>query len=151
MDWFPEEEYRLRWDRARGLMAEEGLDALLITSDPNYRYFTGHRPFCPWATLTRANIALIPLSDEPVILAHLFHLEDVKASSPVKDVRPYSDLATPPLDELMDALSSRKLLDKTIGAELGREQRLGVPFSDFIELQRRAHEALFRDGRGLVR
>ncbi len=146
MEWFPEEEYFSRWERVRGLMAEEGLDALLITSDPNYRYFTGHRPFCPWATLTRANIVLIPLSDEPVILAHLFHLEDVKASSPVKDIRPYSDLTSSPLDQLMDALSSRRLLDKTIGAELGREQRLGIPFSDLIELQRRAPKALFRDG-----
>lgn len=39
---FPRAEYEGRWRRAREAMASAGLDALLVTSEANYRYLSGH-------------------------------------------------------------------------------------------------------------
>ena len=45
---FPENEYQERVERAKCLMNEANLDALMVTGDSlysaNYRYFSGHLP-----------------------------------------------------------------------------------------------------------
>jgi Xaa-Pro aminopeptidase len=44
---FDEGEYRRRLDKVRGLMAERGLDALLVTEVPNVCYLSGYDTFVP--------------------------------------------------------------------------------------------------------
>src|SRR4029077_8618682 len=44
---FPEAEYRLRIDKVRSLIAERGLDALLVTEVPNVCYLSGYDTFVP--------------------------------------------------------------------------------------------------------
>lgn len=66
---FPEAEFRERTMRAQALMAEAGLTALLLTTEPEVRYYTGfltrfwESPTRPWFVVVPANgdpIAVIP-------------------------------------------------------------------------------------------
>ncbi|MEC8815108.1 MAG: aminopeptidase P family N-terminal domain-containing protein, partial [Actinomycetota bacterium] len=42
---FPVEEYEARAERAQRMLADSGLDALLVCTEPEVRYFTGfHTP-----------------------------------------------------------------------------------------------------------
>ena len=50
---FDESEYRRRLDRVRALMAERGLDALLVTEVPNVCYLSGYDTF-PFADFINA-------------------------------------------------------------------------------------------------
>ena len=51
---FPEQEFETRTSRAQALMAKQGIDALLLTTEPDVRYFTGfltrfwESPARPW-------------------------------------------------------------------------------------------------------
>ena len=38
---FPREEFETRWARAQDLMEKENLDAIFVTENTNYRYFSG--------------------------------------------------------------------------------------------------------------
>jgi len=83
---FPPEEYQVRYERARQLMAQEGLDALLVTDVINYRYFTGHTP----RTGNRPAFFILPLEGEPVLLASSdLGTRDALQMSHVSQVIPY--------------------------------------------------------------
>lgn len=60
-----------RWQRignARKLMAEEGVDALIIGAGTSLRYFTGIR----WGMIERLVALILPLQGEPVIICPAF-------------------------------------------------------------------------------
>ena len=66
---FPATEYQERVGRAQVMMAQSGLDALLLTTEPELRYFTGfltrfwESPARPWFLIVPARgnpIAVIP-------------------------------------------------------------------------------------------
>ena len=66
---FPIEEFEVRTHRAQTLMAKQGIDALLLTTEPDVRYFTGfltrfwESPARPWFIVVPATgkpIAVIP-------------------------------------------------------------------------------------------
>ena len=60
-----------RWQRignARKLMAEEGVDALIIGAGTSLRYFTGIR----WGMIERLVALVLPLQGEPVIICPAF-------------------------------------------------------------------------------
>ena len=62
---FAPAEYRDRTARAQALMARAGMDALFITTEAEFRYFTGFRtPF--WQSPTRAWFLVIPARGDPV-------------------------------------------------------------------------------------
>ena len=61
-------EYRARLDRARGLTAALGADALLVPAGPSLRYFTG----VPWGATERLVALLLPVSGEPIIVCPRF-------------------------------------------------------------------------------
>ena len=57
---FPRAEYQRRLDGLRALMAERGMDAALVTTEANHRYFTGHVTH-RWSHHYVAIFALLPL------------------------------------------------------------------------------------------
>ncbi len=73
---FPEGEYRQRVDRARALMAEANLDAVLVTGDyttaPNYRYFSGHVPRDYQSNSARPHLCLLNRQGDAAICVHFF-------------------------------------------------------------------------------
>ena len=56
---FPESEYRARTQRAQTLMAEQGLSALLVMTEPEVRYFTGYLTRF-WESPTRPWFLVVP-------------------------------------------------------------------------------------------
>lgn len=146
---FPIEEYAARWAAARAGMAEAGLNALLITSETNYRYLSGHvTPF--WVSKSRPMLLLLPLRGDPVLIAAASQGPTVMATSPVRDVRLYEGFVGPAVDLLEAAINEHGLASGRVGAELGEEQRLGLPYADFADLQDRLPGMVFIDAAALL-
>ena len=61
---FPTAEYEARIAAARALMEVQQLDAMLITSEANFRYFTGDTAPAPFQ-ITRPKFFVLPLKGEP--------------------------------------------------------------------------------------
>lgn len=62
---FPEAEFRARTRRAQTLMAEAGLAALLLTTEPEVRYYTGFLTRF-WESPTRPWFVVVPVSGDPI-------------------------------------------------------------------------------------
>ncbi len=60
-------EFEARRSRLLKLASEKGLDAVLINSDSNHRYLTGHWSG-RWTSRTRPIFLLLPVSGSPVVL-----------------------------------------------------------------------------------
>ena len=146
---FEPAEYAARWQRARTGLAARGLDALFITSEANYRYLSGHvTPF--WVSKTRPLFFLLPLHSQPVVFVTASQVPAVRATSPVADVRAWEGFVAPGLDLVVQTLRELGLARGRIGAELGEEQRLGLPYADFLALQQRLPGAAFVDAAPLL-
>jgi Xaa-Pro aminopeptidase len=142
-------EYEARWAAARAAMAEAGIDALFISSECNYRYLSGHvTPF--WVSKSRPMFFLLPLSAAPILFVTNSQIPTVRATSPVADVRAWEGFVGPGIDLLEGALTELGLTAGRIGAELGEEQRLGLPYADFVDLQDRLPRSAFVDAAELL-
>lgn len=78
---FPRSEYEDRWRRARAAMGAS-LDALLVTSEANYRYLSGHHTGF-WLSKSRPMMLLLPREAEPVLLLTTNQVAQAEAMSPV--------------------------------------------------------------------
>jgi Xaa-Pro aminopeptidase len=146
---FETAEYEGRWARARAAMAENAIDALLITSECNYRYLSGHvTPF--WVSKSRPMFLLLPLHAEPILFVTNSQVPTAQATSPVAEVRAWEGFVGPGIDLLEGALNELGLATGRIGAELGEEQRLGLPYADFVDLQDRLPRSAFVDAADLL-
>ena len=148
--WFPIEEYEARVQRARELMAKKGIDILFLTGDRNYLYFTGHRPLTPEGWAARPNYFVLPLEGDANLIVHLFLEGDVRSSSWVENLSTYSSLLEAPIKELAAIFRHYKTKRKRIGAELGQEQRIGMPIRDFLGLREELREFEFVDAAPLL-
>jgi Xaa-Pro dipeptidase len=142
--YFPFEEYKNRWDRARKLMDERDIDALLITSKPNYTYMSGHRTGM-WAVgQTRVYAMLLPKEGEATLIPHIVELYDIPRTSWIKNIKTWEKFPFK-AEYIKEAIDDLGLSSGSIGCELGYEQRLAMPYSDFMSLQRQLPEAKFVD------
>ena len=135
-------EYPSRIERARTLMGEQGLDSLLLFTGPNLMYFTGmpcsrsgSRPF----------VYLLPRLGTPVLVVHDGRKEEAHRFTDVSDVRTYAPLSHLPLEIVLGAIDDRQLSAGHIGAELGGEMVLDLPFAEFTTLQDALPNACFVD------
>lgn len=82
---FFKEEFDLRYSKARKLMEKKSLDALLVTTSSNYRYFSGigydHGP--------RRSAIIIPIEGDPVLLVNSVHKHDAEVQTHIDDIRWY--------------------------------------------------------------
>ena len=58
-------EFHMRLNQTHQMMSEKKLDALLITSPHNFRYFTGFDSYF-WESPTRPWFLIIPANKEPI-------------------------------------------------------------------------------------
>lgn len=129
---FPQEEYtEYRWKRARQLMKENDLDAFMITDHANYNWFLGYDPR---PHKMRPNILILPKVGEPAVFIYLRNVGRVLKSTWVTDIQGYID-APFIVEEFADFLVKKGLSEARIGCELGTDQRLGMPFLDFMKLK----------------
>jgi Xaa-Pro dipeptidase len=143
---FERREYEARLARAQAAMSEDELDALVVTTAPNVRYFTGfdtqfwESPTRPWFVVVPrqgAIVAVIPEIGEPGM-----------AGTWVDDVRTWP--APRPDDDgvslLQDTLLSVPRRFGRIGWEMGRESVVRMPIRDFDDLRGRIGNLVFADG-----
>jgi Xaa-Pro aminopeptidase len=62
---FPQAEFRARTERAQTLMADSGLDAMLLTTEADIRYFTGFLTQF-WQSPKRPWFVVVPVEGKPI-------------------------------------------------------------------------------------
>jgi Xaa-Pro aminopeptidase len=134
---FPDAEFAARTARAQRLMGEHRLDALVVCTPPNVRYFTGYdsqfweSPTRPWFVVVPAEgppVAVVPEIGAPAFAATwLERVESWPAPQPADD-------GTSLLAGVLQALPRRR---GRVGFELGREQAMRMPVAQFLELRER--------------
>ena len=152
---FPESEFRARAARAQAMMAERGLDALLVCTEPEVRYLTGfHTPF--WQSPTRPWFVILPAEGRPVAVIPGIGASAM-ATTWVTDIRTWP--APRPTDDglalLVDTLAELTGgVDSTptrIGLPMGHETHVRMPLADLDLLRDRIVPANFVDATDVVR
>jgi Xaa-Pro dipeptidase len=142
---FPREEYQRRLDGLRALMAERGMDAVLVTTEANHRYFTGHVTH-RWSHHYVAIFALLPLEGEPVLIVQPNEAYMCEADSWIETIRTFpAEHELQGVAALADAVSEAGLAEALIGTELGGMVPLRMPHGDFVELRQRLPRVDFVD------
>ena len=140
-------EFETRVQRACAEMTAARLDGLLITSEANFRYFTGFDSQT-WISPTRPRYFVLPRCGVPVAVVPASHLSGMLATSWVSEIRTWQ--APDPSDDGMSLLASAlrecRGSHGAIGAEIGPESRLGMPVADFLRLQQMLQPTVIRDG-----
>lgn len=149
---FDETELRGRAERARALMDEQGLDALLVTGDfsagLNYYYFSGHQPRDYQLNYSRPHCMVLPREGEPFLYVYNVNEANARDLSWVKEVVAYN----PPFDGagLAAELKRRGLERARIGAELGTDQRVAMSAAAYADLVAGLPGAAFVDAGDLL-
>lgn len=145
--YFSREEYERRVRRACELMGRDGLDALMATGDfsaaMNYFYLSGHLPRDYQSNFSRPHVVILTRKGRATLVVYGVNEENARESSWVTDVRSYA----PPFssDVLKDTLMDLGLSQARIGAELGVDQRLWLPYAEFRRLEASLPQADFVD------
>ena len=141
---FSRAEMERRYARARELMGERKIDALLITGEHNFQYFAGtSASIGPGESFTRPSIFILPMEREPIIVTQ--GKERIVLGCYVKDIRGYFNVLDFPLDVVADALRETGLKNGRVGAELGQEQRMGIPVGAYLDLTAALSDVEFVD------
>lgn len=114
---FPEDEYRSRVAKAQSLMARAGLDALLLSTEPDVRYFSGFLTRF-WESPTRPWFLVLPQSGAPIAVIPKIGAA-LMAKTWIDDIRSWR------APDLVD--DGVSLLAETLSETLGEAGRVGVP------------------------
>jgi len=130
-------EFEARTEKLQAHMAEQQIDAVFLTTEPEFRYFSGFKSQF-WESPTRPWFLVIPSSGKPIAVVpeigaaglHQTWIEDVRSwPSP----RPEDD----GISLLADTLAACATRHGRIGAMLGAETHLRMPAANFAVLQAR--------------
>jgi Xaa-Pro aminopeptidase len=152
---FPVSEYEQRVERARRLMEESGIDALLLTSKENVIYFSGIQTI-GWDSKHRPLIVIVPRdSSRPVHMVLAESLYQVaRESSWVDELSPWGewmDGATKdPISGAHQVLKDLDLAAASVALEIGYGQRVGMSLEDYFKLVGGLPEASIVDGSELI-
>jgi len=152
---FPEWEFMARAARAQAMMAERGLDALLVCTEPEVRYLTGfHTPF--WQSPTRPWFVILPAEGRPVAVIPGIGASAM-ATTWVTDIRtwpaprPADDGLALLVDTLAELTGGVDGTSTRIGLPMGHETHVRMPLADLDQLRIRIAPAGFVDATDIVR
>lgn len=149
---FSPQEFELRVSRARKLMEQEKLDAIIVTGDfsagMNYYYLSGHLPRDYQSNFSRPHIMVLKQDGQASLLVYNVNQENAADTSWVTDIRIYG----PPFGykALEELLTDLGLKNGTIGMELGFDQRLWFPVLEFLNLRDSMSGASFVDAANIL-
>ncbi len=130
---FKESEYQSRTEKVQKIMFEKKLDAILLCTEPEVRYFTGFRSLF-WQSLTRPWFVVIPKNGKPIAIIPEIG-RDLMARTWIDHIITWPSPRRE--DEGISLLVSVLKEAKTIGLLMGEEASLRMPLSDFEELKSR--------------
>ena len=150
MRGFPAAELQRRTARAQTLMRDHGLAALLLTTEPEVRYFTGYLTRF-WESPTRPWFLVLPRQGEPIAVIPTIG-EPGLAKTWVKDIRTWP---APQPDDDGVSLMAQVLADcprtyGRIGWEMGRESVIRMPVADFDRIRSACPGIEFADASPLI-
>ena len=130
---FPPAEFEARVVKAQTTMAERGLAALLLTTEPDIRYFTGFLTRF-WESPTRPWFVVLPASGRPIAVIPSIGAP-LMARTWVEDIRTWQspDLADDGVSLLADTLKSIAKGGQ-IGTPMEAESHLRMPLTDWHRL-----------------
>lgn len=134
---FPAREFQVRTERAQALMAEHGLAALLLTTEPDLRYFTGYLTRF-WESPTRPWFLIVPASGKPIAVIPAIGAQ-LMGQTWVEDIRSWAspDLHDDGIGLLADTLAEVAPAG-LVGVPDGPETHLRMPLQDYQRLRERA-------------
>ncbi|MDE0810330.1 MAG: Xaa-Pro peptidase family protein [Alphaproteobacteria bacterium] len=147
---FVDSEFEARTAQAQARMATAGISALLLTTEPEVRYFSGFMtPF--WQSPTRPWFLIVPLCGKPIAVIPEIGAERM-ATTWVEDIRVWP--APRPTDDgialLSDLLSGLTRDGGTVGLPMGHESLLRMPLTDFHALRVKLSGTEFVDASPIV-
>ncbi|WP_270727128.1 M24 family metallopeptidase [Shimia sp. Alg240-R146] len=132
---FPEAEFESRCSKAQAKMAEAGLAALLVTSEPEVRYFTGYLTRF-WESPTRPWFLIVPASGKPIAVIPSIG-SALMGQTWIDDIRTWSapDLRDDGVSLLAETLREMVPEGGQIGVPDGHETHLRMPLADLHRVQ----------------
>ncbi len=128
---FHQSEYEHRMLRVQQRMADQQLDAILLTTEPEIRYFTGFQTQF-WESPTRPWFTILPLVGKPIAIIPEIGAAGMQATW-VEDIRTWP--SPRPQDDgislLAAALTDLPARFGRLGVPMGRESILRMPLDDF--------------------
>ena len=147
---FKTEEFEERTLRAQRLMWQQEIDALLLTTEPEFRYFSGfHTLF--WQSPARPWFLVIPLDGKPIAVIPEIGAERM-ASTWIDQIETWGSPRPNDegLTELSKVLKNIKRNFGRIGLPMGAETYVRMPFSDFRKLTQSLSQTDFVDGSPII-
>ena len=148
---FAQAEFEARTARAQRLMAAREIDALLLTTEPELRYFSGFRSQF-WESPTRPWFLVVPREGRPIAVIPEIGAAGMAATW-VEDIRTWP--APQPEDDgvslLAATLAERATRFGRIGVPLGHETHLRMPAADYARLVDGLGNIEVADATGIVR
>ncbi|TCK99260.1 Xaa-Pro aminopeptidase [Shimia isoporae] len=131
MRGFSESEFEARCARAQSRMADAGLSALLLTTEPEVRYFTGYLTRF-WESPTRPWFLILPISGKPIAVIPSIGAA-LMGQTWIDDIRTWTapDLRDDGVSLLADTLCEVAPEGARIGVPDGHETLLRMPLADF--------------------
>ena len=147
---FPAQEYEQRVDRLQESMAAAGVDALLLTTEPDVRYVTGFDTRF-WLSPTRPWFVLVPASSPPTAVIPEIGARAMSRTW-VRDIRTWP--APVPADDGVTLLAAaiRDLAGSSgrVGVPMGPETHLRMPLADWARLGHELPAVRFVDAMEVV-
>lgn len=133
MRGFPASEFAARTAKAQALMAESGLAALLLTTEPELRYFTGYLTRF-WESPTRPWFLVVPASGKPIAVIPSIGAA-LMGQTWIDDIRTWvaPDLHDDGVGLLIETLNEVTQGGR-IGVPDGHETHVRMPQSDYQRL-----------------
>ncbi|WP_417725079.1 M24 family metallopeptidase [Salipiger sp.] len=148
---FSDDEFRARTALAQERMRAAGIDALLLTTEPEVRYFTGFLTRF-WESPTRPWFLVVPARGDPVAVIPSIGAALMRQSR-LSDIRCWRspDYADDGVSLLAAALAERVPASGTIGVPDGAETHLRMPLSSWAALKDRLPDRRFAGDAGILR
>lgn len=148
---FPPSEFEARLARAQSLMAVQGLGALLLTTEPDIRWFTGFLTQF-WLSPTRPWFVVVPAAGKPVAVIPGIGLDAMRRTW-IDDIRTWS--SPNPSDDgislLADALWEAAGEGGTVGLPMGPETHVRMPLADLEGLRTELPGMVWQDATRTMR
>ena len=131
---FSRREYARRYARAAALMDQSGLDALVLAQPASIRYFTGLPTWIWVLPPVMPVVAILPRdAGQATVVDSAFDRGGLETATWLNELSLYGP-GEDPIDRVISALTSRHLLNRRLGFELGDGQHPNLSPRDFQRL-----------------
>ena len=140
---FPVQEFKMRVAKAQAHMDQQGLDAILLTTEPDVRYFTGYLTRF-WESPCRPWFLVIPATGDPIAVIPSIGAV-LMARTWITDIRTWRapDLDDDGVSLLADTL---RHIGSRIGTPSGLQSYLRMPLTDLARLNAALPQPIGADG-----